>query len=356
MLMPGTMLQVLSEEPLQGGDLIRKPIAKGLRGIRELTHSATMDCTGYKAHGAAGAAPFSYQEGDACSTILVRGSIPRTQLPCGERPPVQECIPTTPHLCTPSIDPLEPRANCRDASFRMEPVADDDALRLFTDDGAPRLIEKGPLKGALTFTPRNGVTGEARFRISMEKAPVGAGGSGRRLLVAASQPVTREFVISVLPVNDPPVIRTILDLSVVSGSSANFTKVFAPEIIAEVRRYLPVLRCLKPAHMSASLANPSRHSPCQADCLEWFSVQLCDALVCGGQGAGIDNFTWQWSLENITVPPVVFACRQPSATRAQVCPQLSWFQKRISILGYTFVWRSPDCTPGHGQREVGAMR
>ena len=160
-------------------------------------------------------------------------------MPCGERPPVQECSPTTPHLCTPSIDPLEPRPSCRDVSFRMEPVEGADSLRLFADDGAPRLMEKGPLKGALSFTPRHGVTGEARFRVSMDKAPVGAGGSAnagnRRLLVAASQPVIREFVISVLPVNDPPVIRSVLDISVVSGSRANFTKVFAPDIIAEVR-------------------------------------------------------------------------------------------------------------------------
>ena len=232
------MVQVLSEDPLEGGGLIRRPVSHGLRGIRELTHSVETDCAGYKIGSLSGGIPFTFQPGGACSTILVRGGIPRTQLPCGEAPPVQECSPHTPHLCTPSVDPLEPPAQCREVSFRIEALHDT-ALSLFTEDGAPRLMETGPLKGALSFTPRSGVTGEARFRVAMEKADMGVGESAsgsRRLLVASSQPVVREFVISVLPVNDPPVIRSTYDVSVVSGSRANFTKIFASHISAEVFR------------------------------------------------------------------------------------------------------------------------
>ena len=88
-------IQVLSEEPLEGGDLIRTPIAKGMRGIRELTYSVSTDCTGYRTWAAR-----KYMQGEACSTILLRGGVPRSQLPCGEMPPVQLCSPTTPvRLC-----------------------------------------------------------------------------------------------------------------------------------------------------------------------------------------------------------------------------------------------------------------
>lgn len=203
-----------------------------------MTHSVDTDCTGYTTGGMPGSSPFTYRQGDACSTILVRGSIPRTQLPCGEQPPVQECSPLTPHLCTPSVDPMEPPATCRDVSFHVEAFAGEASL--FTEDGAPHLIERGTLKGALSFTPRSGVTGEARFRVSMQKAGMGAGESAqanaasRRLLVAPNSPIVREFVISVLPVNDAPVIRRTYDVSVVSGSGINFTEVFASDIVAEV--------------------------------------------------------------------------------------------------------------------------
>lgn len=229
---------MLSEEPLEGGGLIRSPIAKGLRGIRQLTHSTATDCKGYKAKRASGFA-HSYGPGEACSAILLRGSIPRTQLPCGEEPPVQFCSPTTPHLCTAQVDAMEPPPSCRDIKFHtaLVPGASSNP-RLFTNNGAPRVIESGPHKGALSFTPRRGETGKARFRVTMEKTVSGKiTGTGGRRLLAASVPVVNEFFIEVLSVNDPPVIHELRDITLVSDAGPRL-EVFATRISVEVRELL----------------------------------------------------------------------------------------------------------------------
>ncbi len=74
--------QVLSEEAIEGGYGMRSPIAYGLSGIRGTTHSRTTDYRGYRAAAATSGSAKDYLAGDACSTILVRGSMPRTQLSC----------------------------------------------------------------------------------------------------------------------------------------------------------------------------------------------------------------------------------------------------------------------------------
>ena len=145
--------QVLSEEAIEGGYGMRSPIAYGLSGIRDTTHSRTTDYRGYRATAATSGSAKDYLAGDTCSTILVRGSMPRTQLSCGTSPPRQHCPPDTPHLCTPQIDPLEPPAACWDVSFHTELVVTNDSNpRIFTDDGFPRVLDKPPLVGALAFT------------------------------------------------------------------------------------------------------------------------------------------------------------------------------------------------------------
>ena len=256
---------MLSEEPLAGGNSIRAPIAYGLRGIRQLTHSLTTDCSGYKKRPAmSGKDAEIFQAGDTCSTVLLRGTVPRTQLPCGEIPPVQLCSPATPHLCSPAVDPLEPPANCRDVVFRTEAIEESGLNRLlFTDDGAPRVVEKGPTKGSLSFTPRPGQTGKARFRVVMEKrASDPLEGAASRQLLAANEPVVREFIIQVYPVNDPPIIRSTLDIQV-DGDAGPRVEIFAPDVFAE--------------------------------------------------GAGIQNYSWEWGVNNITHPPEPFPCRIENA-------------------------------------------
>ena len=84
----------------------------------------------------------------------------------------------------------------------------------------PKLVDRGPLAGTLRFTPRAGETGTARFRVVMEKAA-----SSSMPASPASQPVAREFVIEVVPVNDPPVIgqtRDITVLPLVAASTRSF--------------------------------------------------------------------------------------------------------------------------------------
>jgi hypothetical protein len=131
---------------------------------------------------------------------------------------------------------MEPPASCRDIKFHTAPVPGASSNpRLFTNAGAPRVIESGPHKGALSFTPRSGETGKARFRVTMEKTVSGkmAGAGGRRLL-AASVPVVNEFVIEVLSVNDPPVVHELRDITLVSDAGPRL-EVFATRISAEVR-------------------------------------------------------------------------------------------------------------------------
>jgi hypothetical protein len=204
---------------------MRFPVAYGLRGIRGMTHSRTTDCRGYRAtsttSGSATGAT-GYLAEDACSTILVRGSVPRTQLPCGAEPPVQLCAQGTPHLCSPQIDPLEPPAACRDFVFRTEFVPGIDSNpRLFAEGGFPRIVDRGPLVGALSFTPRGGVTGKARIRV------LGTTSS------ANSEAVAIEFEVEVVDVNDEPVIGTVID-KIVSFSDGPQVKVFASDIFTEV--------------------------------------------------------------------------------------------------------------------------
>lgn len=134
---------------------------------------------------------------------------------------------------------MEPPASCRDINFDTSPVLGASSNpRLFTNDGAPRVIESGPHKGALTFTPRSGETGKARFRVTMGKAVSEeiADAGGRRLL-AASVPVVHEFVIEVLSVNDPPVIHELRDITLLSDVGPRL-EVFATRISAEVRDVL----------------------------------------------------------------------------------------------------------------------
>jgi hypothetical protein len=226
------ILQVLSEDPIEGGFLIREPITHGLRGIRHLRHS-NIDCAGYTVdNSSSSGSRKTYQKGELCSTILLRGGVPRTQLPCGSRPPVQFCSPTTPELCTPSIDELEPRAACRDISFRIEVSTALSNPLLFTDDGMPHLVDKGPGAGTLMFTPRNGQTGEARFRVVMEKALSSDDNVAERMDSSANVPISREFVIEIVQVNDPPVIGSIRDV-IVLADSGRLERVFATDIFAE---------------------------------------------------------------------------------------------------------------------------
>ena len=221
-----SQIQALSEGVLEGGDRIRVPISHGLRGIRHLQYSNMTDCRGYT-----GIASGQQR----CPTVLLRGGVPRTQLPCGELPPVQQCPDAgagtgspTPHLCRPSVDPLEPRAMCRDISFRTEEVAQPRSnARLFADDGMPKLVDRGPLAGTLRFTPRAGETGTARFRVVMEKAA-----SSSMPASPASQPVAREFVIEVVPVNDPPVIGQTRDITVLAAGG-RVDEVFSSHIVSD---------------------------------------------------------------------------------------------------------------------------
>jgi hypothetical protein len=46
-------------------------------------------------------------------------------------------------------------------------------------------------------------------------------------------------------------------------------------------------------------------------------------FFCAAQGAGIENFTWEWDVYNITHPPKPFACRiEDESVRTQVCAHI----------------------------------